>query len=66
MKSKYISINILEDLLKETKLSKVKNLCRHAIWNIKYIRKDYIENDYEKNNSFYLCYENDPLYKFIK
>ena len=65
MKSKYISIKILEDLLKVTQSLKIKNLCRKAIWGIRNTRKDYIENDYIKNNSLYLCYENDELYKYI-
>ncbi len=66
MKSKYITIKILEDLIKVTQSLKIKNLCRKTIFNIKINQKDEIMNDYMKKNILYLLYENDPLYKFIK
>ena len=68
MESKYISINILENLIKETKLSEVKNLCRKAIFNITN-HADFKNNsmsDYMNKKRLYLVYENDELYKFIK
>ena len=61
MESKYISINLLENLIKETKFKTVKNLCRKAINNMINQQKD------EPNkNRLFILYENDKLYKFIK
>ena len=65
MKFKYISINILENLIKETKLITVKNLCRKAMFNIIMNEKENLGSDYIKQKLFKL-YENDKLHKFIK
>jgi|7_EtaG_2_1085326.scaffolds.fasta_scaffold72729_1 hypothetical protein len=67
MNSKYISINILENLIKETNSKTVKNLCRKAIFNITN-NADFKNNsmsDYMNKERIYLLYENDELYKFI-